>query len=394
MPDTVSAQSNTGIPQEHAAARFSLAMFPSPKKSVNPYLQRFADAMEKKTELHWEGLLSRPFLFQKEGVKRIVHLQWIEAVSMESVLGWMKGENNKKKAKRRWIMFHVRYFFLLLLIFSAKMLRRIKVVWTIHDAPRLDVHPLLMAILRKIYFFLADAYVVHAESAKHDIPRRYRIKPVIFLHRPNFIGEYGPIASKEESERMREKLGLPKDSIVFLAFGYLRTYKNIEFIVDAFHEYKEKNQSPKAYLLITGKTFDQSVTDEILHIVSDANDIIFQSGLVPDEEVRLLLGAVDYVIIGQERGYTSGVMFLAMSYCRPVLIRDWGAAPLYIRDGINGFFFDWNTLPRVLEKAIVTRKNKVLYEKMCLDAIATMKPLTWERMAAQLIPYYRKLLEL
>jgi glycosyltransferase involved in cell wall biosynthesis len=371
-----------------ASQKINVYIYPPPEGAKNPYLYSFLKYMSTHplVEKASPFSINTPIDHKK---KNIIHLQWIPAMSLSRFKLSFKNEH---RAIKEWIIRHCKYLALLFRILLLKIFYGIKVVWTIHDAPRLDVHPTIMKILRAIHFFISDAYVVHAKSAINDIPRRYLYKPIIFCDRPNFIGQYGPEANEIEKDTMRQKLGLLSSDITFLVFGHMRKYKNLSYIVDAFYEFHEFSKIRKGVkLLVMGEIFDKEVWDEISKKVKNSNCdcIILKPGIVPDEDIRLIFGISDFVIIGQERGYTSAVMFLAMSYSKPVLIRDWGAALHYIKDGKNGFFFNWNTLPAVLEKAVHMRKDEAAYQRICNSALETMRPLTWHNMIECLIPFYK-----
>jgi glycosyltransferase involved in cell wall biosynthesis len=373
--------------------KFHVWIHPSPRGSLNPYLELLADNLKAHPAVYRADFIDilRPFcpeLFSRNPHKKLVHLQWIPTMPRSRQVRLFK---NKFRGTKRWLRLYANVIIILAVIFLAKILRRTNVVWTIHNASIVETHPMLMRFLRGLHFFLSDGYVIQAETARRDIPRRYAGKPVAFCHRPNFIGYYGPPASSRSTLALRRELGIAADAVVFLVLGLLRTHKNIEDIVEAFQEMSVAD-STNIVLLIAGEAYDLATEDNIRSQIVGSSDIIIWPQRIPDEKMAVFLGSADYIVIGHERGYTSAVMFLAMSYSRPALIREWGAALHYIRNGENGFFFDWNTLPAVFEKAVRLRKEEKAYRRMCDAALAAMRPLTWEKYTEALVSFYRELL--
>lgn len=360
--------------------KFEVAIYPPHGGVDNPYLRLISDALMRTGLCIGVNDFSFRFLVSRRGVKKIVHLQWAPAISRSRFAKGLKGDFY-------WMRENARVFVALASVWLAKIVSRATVVWTIHDAPVFDVHPTLMRLLRACHFWLADGYVIHAESARDDIPGRWRGKPCVFLPRPNGIRVYGPIADHRQSIRMRRYLGLPEHSTVFLVFGWIRMYKNIDRIIESFRSVSTRHRN--AYVVVAGAHYDESAVRNLLHAHASVPNVIPLIRNIPDHYVASLLGAADYVVVGQERGYTSGVMFTAMSYKKPVIVRDWGAAPAHIRDGKNGFLFEWDNLPAIFGRAIAIKKSPLAYRRMCGAAYRTMLPLTWDRFAHSLISFYR-----
>ncbi len=349
----------------------------------NPYIAMLAKYLSLREDIVGVGTLSFKTIFSHLRSNCIIHFQWIPVPEYPKIKGFSVRE------RVRLFYIHIAYLTLLFLVYIRKLIFPTRVIWTLHDrAKGYYIRPALMGVFRILHFHIADGYIMHADEARNDIPILYKKKPMLFCDRPNFIGQYGPIALPEELSGLRQKLGVEEDAVLFLLFGRIRRYKNIEKIIQAFCSARF---SKKARLLIVGAIHDKDAFESIKKLIEKKRDIVLLPEIVPAAYIRLLFGIADYVLIAQERGYTSGVMFTAMSYAKPVIILRWAAALQYVRHGKNGFLFDWKDLPRVLEIASQHRNDIDRYNRMCKAALETMKPLTWEKTVEKITSFYHSL---
>ena len=67
--------------------------------------------------------------------------------------------------------------------------------------------------------------------------------------------------------------------------------------------------------------------------------LVLHSRFIPHEEVASYYAAADVVVLPYRRIYQSGVVLMAMSYRRPVVVSDLPGMTEIVRDGENGFVF-------------------------------------------------------
>jgi len=60
---------------------------------------------------------------------------------------------------------------------------------------------------------------------------------------------------------------------------------------------------------------------------------------VPDDQVPQYYAAADVVVLPYRRIYQSGVILLAMTYGRPVVVSDLAGMTEIVTDGVNGYVF-------------------------------------------------------
>lgn len=94
----------------------------------------------------------------------------------------------------------------------------------------------------------AEGIIVHSEFAKQTIRGIRRDVPiyVIELHASEL-----KMYTKEEKDKIKDKLGIPKNYLIMGAFGYASKEKRIVQILDALKKYSKHNK--QFYFLIVGK---------------------------------------------------------------------------------------------------------------------------------------------
>ncbi len=73
-------------------------------------------------------------------------------------------------------------------------------------------------------------------------------------------------------KKTKEELGFSKDSIVLLFFGYVRKYKGLDILIEAFPNIL--TEIPEARLLIVGEFYDKPDT----YLEQIKNDYRFRTG--------------------------------------------------------------------------------------------------------------------
>jgi len=124
----------------------------------------------------------------------------------------------------------------------------------------------------------------------------------------------------ETREATRQRLGIPADAIVLLAFGHIRDNKNLDLAVRALAEV------PRAHLLVAGKRSASSQKPESCYI-----DLAKACGVearctwvidyVTEEEAANLFNASDVILLTYDKTFrsASGVLNVAARYRRPVI---------------------------------------------------------------------------
>jgi beta-1,4-mannosyltransferase len=158
----------------------------------------------------------------------IIHLHWPDLT--------ISGQNLPRVIARS--------FYLLMRLGLNKLLGA-KIIWTVHNlAPHDRTNRYLSLIYWKIFFhFLDGAIFLTAraqDQARSALPALQSKMSAVIPH-----GHYKPVLSATDythgKSLARQKHHLPQDHFIYLYFGQIRDYKNVELLVAEFLALKEDN---------------------------------------------------------------------------------------------------------------------------------------------------------
>jgi glycosyltransferase involved in cell wall biosynthesis len=222
-------------------------------------------------------------------------------------------------------------------------------VWTAHDLFRHDRRedPNELAFMRSL-FALCDAVIVHCEAAAEALLQTLgvgvagRAKIAIIPH-GHYRGAYPDDVSREQA---RARLGLGAAARVISFVGWVRSYKGVWELYEAFSRLEE----PEARLVIAGQAVDGAYAARLTAAAKGDERIHLSIGFVPDEDLQLYLRAADVVAAPFLEIFTSGSVLLAMSFERAVIAPRRGCVT-DVLDEQGGILYDADD-PQGLEGAL------------------------------------------
>jgi beta-1,4-mannosyltransferase len=227
-----------------------------------------------------------------------------------------------------------------------------RLVWTVHQV--YPHEPVDRALDRRGARLLARAshlLIAHdhwtAERARSELSSRGKKIAIAVVPHGSYIGVYPEGRPRSE---MRSELGLPQDSFVFLCFGELRAYKEVELLLAAFSSVS----LPNARLVVAGNVKAPSVGSALGAASSTDPRVFVLPGFVPEEDVAELFHACDAAVLPRGEPGTSGSLILALSMGLPVVAADVPTTRELTRDGEAGWLFrphDLSSLSAALERA-------------------------------------------
>ncbi|UCF78328.1 MAG: glycosyltransferase [Candidatus Eiseniibacteriota bacterium] len=137
---------------------------------------------------------------------------------------------------------------------------------------------------------------------------------------------------KMEPEDARRKLGITRPFVLF--FGYVRPYKGVHVLLDAF---SKARKSVEATLAVVGEFYEprDPYVDHITRLGLQ-EDVMLVDRYVSDEEVGVFFSAADVVILPYISATQSGVIQIAFAFHKPVISTAVGGIPEVVKDGVNG----------------------------------------------------------
>lgn len=307
----------------------------------------------------------------------ILHVHWLERAF------W-----GRSQAK---ILPQVFWSVLTILILKA---RGTRFVWTAHDPVPHDMaenrklqagfYRVLWRLYRRLLVGSLNGVILLTETHLPVLRREYpclATVPHVVTPHPHYRGIYPNSISPADA---RNRLELPADALVFAFVGKIRPYKNVDGLLRAFLEY----QDPRARLLIAGEADTGAYGHELEQLAKSDARVKFVPSFVPDDQLQLYLNASNIVVFPFREVTNSGSVLLALSFDRPVAVVD---APVFrelqAKTGSDWIRFLGNPLSPADFSALVSWCNG--------RAVASSAPLTefgWERIAAQTIGFYRRVL--
>lgn len=165
----------------------------------------------------------------------------------------------------------------------------------------------------------------------------------------------------------RAALNIPNKSNVILFFGQIKNVKGLDLLIDSMPLVLQKH--PNTLLLIAGKPWksDFSVYQSQIERLNIQDNCMLHIRYIADEDVPLYYSAADIVTLPYRRIYQSGVVLMAMSYGKAVLVSDLPGMLEIVKDLVNGYVFkqgDTKCLAEKLDHAITNeaQRSRISYQ--------------------------------
>lgn len=283
--------SNTG--------KLRISSFPNPFAG-NPYLTVFYAALERKgVEYVRSGHFGQEWLRANRGQIDVIHFHWV---------GVYYEDSHGKVSFGRLFAFLMKIWFARALGYQ--------VVWTMHNLyPHNRPRDWKAWLCRFLFLHSISAVFVTFKMAATDIERLFRRRRNVFLlPHGNYKDVYPQIPARSEA---RAQLGLPDDPFIFFLFGGISPYKGAHTAIQAMDQLRGKG----VRLVVMGQCLIPDYEAEINRLAAGNPDVTLLIGKddVPDEEVCRWMAAVDCVLAPYDDIYTSGMLYLAATFGKPII---------------------------------------------------------------------------
>ena len=246
----------------------------------------------------------------------------------------------------------------------AKIFRR-RVVITAHDVESF-VESLEVPLLSRWVYRQADRVIAHNRISRQELIDRIGLanEKIAVIPHGNYLHAIHPLPEQDEARR---DLGVAVHAKVILFFGQIKDVKGLDLLLEAIPEVVEEHSD--TILLIAGKPWktDFSTYEAQMEKLAIREHCIAHIRYIDDEDVPLYYSAADVVALPYRRIYQSGVVLMAMSYGKAVLVSDLPGMTEIVTDGIDGYVFkrgDASDLAQKLCAALEDEgKRKLLSEQ-------------------------------
>jgi beta-1,4-mannosyltransferase len=258
-----------------------------------------------------------------------------------------------------------------------------KIIWTVHNLRAHDkLHPRLEKIFYRCFLPRVDGVISLSETGLATARKKFhRLQslPAAVIRHGHYRNEY-PQCGVDA----RSSLDLAGDARVLLFFGEVRTYKNVDALVRAFHDVRD----PKARLLIAGRPKSAAIGESVAKEAELDRRVRLSLKFIQREQVAQYFLSSDLVVLPYRHILNSGAALLALSFNRPILVPDLGA----MRDLKNDFGGDWvRTFPDAIDA--VTLESALDWATQPRSSQCPMpEEYRWDTIRAQTLRFYREVI--
>ena len=188
-------------------------------------------------------------------------------------------------------------------------------------------------LLTRYFLSACDGFVTMSRSVLGDLQRLgYGQKPALYRPHPLY-DNFGPLKSKTDA---LAALKLPDTAGYLLFFGFIRAYKGLDILLEAFADKRLELLPIK--LIIAGEFYEDAAPYEaLIQQYKLEKRIIRATDFIPNERVVDYFCAADLIVQPYKNATQSGVSQIAYHFERPMLVTDVGGLAELIPAGVVGY---------------------------------------------------------
>jgi D-inositol-3-phosphate glycosyltransferase len=237
--------------------------------------------------------------------------------------------------------------------------------------------------LTKYFTRSIDGAIVMAQTVKDDLMSFRRNIPVKLSPHPLF-DNYGFPVTREEALKV---LKLDTGNSYLLFFGFIRAYKGLDLLIEAFADSRLRNRKLK--LIVAGEFYEDDAPYRDLvkkHHLED--EILFFDHFIRDSEVSLFFSVADLVVQPYRSATQSGVTQIASCFEKPMVVTDVGGLREIVQDGKCGYVVKpiANAITEAILDYFENDRKTIFTEGVKLEK----ERFSWDKMTASIIEVYKR----
>ncbi|MBK6545625.1 MAG: glycosyltransferase [Saprospiraceae bacterium] len=187
------------------------------------------------------------------------------------------------------------------------------------------------AFFTRYFINKPDAFITMSAKVDLDLKKFLPNSKSIITDHPLF-DNFGKSIPKDVA---RNILNLPKDEKIIMFFGFIRKYKGLDLLIEAFNYAILKTQNIK--LLIAGEFYDESKPYlDLIDKFGIQDKIYLHTHYIPDSEIKNYFSAADLIVQPYRHATQSGVTPLAYYFDKPMVVTDVGGLASLVPHKIAG----------------------------------------------------------
>ena len=274
--------------------------------------------------------------------------------------------------------------------FTWLLHRKYPIVTTIHELKPLPIGIIRTLILNRIQIIdnkllvkFSDKVIVHG---KRD--RKYLLAHGV----PSYKIEVIPHGNFCFYTHYREDEIIEVDNNNILFFGRMASYKGLGYLIEA-----GKNITKH----ISNATINATITiackgdfSKYKKIIGQDNTFIILDRFIPNEEVAELFKKTSVVVLPYIAGTQSGIITIAGSFKKPIVVTDVGNFSDMVENGKTGFIVPPKNANALAEAIIRLLNDDKLRHEMGDNAYKMVKEkFSWDNIAQRILETYKEAVE-
>ncbi len=189
----------------------------------------------------------------------------------------------------------------------------------------------------KYFISVCDGFLTMSHSVKQQLEDWNVKQKVIYSPHPMY-DMFGDEMSKTQA---KQALQLDEQTNYMLFFGFIRKYKGLHLLLDAFAD--ERLQSLNLKLIVAGEFYEdaQPYFEQIQHLNLE-DKVILSNDFIPNSEVSKYFCAADCIVQTYLNATQSGVTQIAYFYNKPMIVTNVGGLAELVPHEKVGLIVDVN----------------------------------------------------
>lgn len=217
----------------------------------------------------------------------------------------------------------------------------------------------------RIQYQLVDHIFVHTDKMKSELIEDFGVKDESVTVIPFGVNNSVPDTELTVAEAKRI-VGVESSQKTVLFFGGIRPYKGLEYLVAAFQQVAQSDESYR--LIIAGEPKKEAAQywkeiEESIKKDQSGQHVIQEIEYISDAETEIYFKAADVLVLPYTTVFQSGVLFLAYNFGLPVIATDVGSLRDDVVEGETGYCCHARDAAD-LARAIETYFNSDLYSTL------------------------------
>jgi D-inositol-3-phosphate glycosyltransferase len=218
-----------------------------------------------------------------------------------------------------------------------------------------------------------DGCVAMSKSVLADLEKFDSKKPKLFCPHPLYDNFGDPVSKQVAMERLQLDPGFR----YVLFFGFIRDYKGLDLLLEAFAD--ERLRRMKVRLLVAGEFYcDPKPYEDIIAKHHLEDQVIMSNDFIPDSKVVDYFCAADLVVQPYKSATQSGVTQIAYHFNKPMIITNVGGLAEFVPHEKAGYVV--TPVPHEISEAILRFYNDDKESEFSASASLEKQKYSWKNM--------------